>query len=70
MTVSYILVGGVGLSVGSGLTVSGLAPVGIMCATSISFLSSISTLFINEYFSKLRIRCTKLGDWITVNTFL
>ena len=29
--VSKILVGSVGLGVGSGLTVSGLAPVGIMC---------------------------------------
>ena len=58
MIVSEILIGGVGLSVSSGLTISGLAPVGIMCASSISFLSSISTLFTNEYFSKLKIRYT------------
>ena len=52
MIVTEILIGSVGLGVGSGLTISGLAPVGIMCASSISFLSSISTLVTNEYFSK------------------
>ena len=35
MIVSEILFGGVGLGVRSGLTISGLAPVGIMCAGSI-----------------------------------
>ena len=35
MIVSEIWIGGVGLSAGSGLTISGLAPVGIMCAGSI-----------------------------------
>ena len=52
------------------MTVSGLVPVGIMCASSISFLSSISTLITNEYFSKLKIRYTKLRDWIHVITLL
>ena len=52
MIVSEILIGRAGLGVGSGLTISGLAPVGIMCASSISFLSSISTIMTNEYFSK------------------
>ena len=70
MIVSEILIGGVGLGVGSGLTVSGLAPVGIMCAGSISFLSSLSTLITNEYISKLTIRYTKLRDWINVITLL
>ena len=41
MTVSEILILSVGLGVGSGLTVSGLAPVRIMCASSKSFLFSI-----------------------------
>ena len=50
MIVSEILIRSVGLGVGSGLTISGLAPVGIMTASSISFLSSISTLIINEFF--------------------
>ena len=68
--ISEILFGGVGLGLGSGLTKSGLAPVGIMCASSISFLSSISTLFTNEYFSKLKIRFTKLSDWNIFITLL
>ena len=68
--VSEILTGSVGLGVGSGLTVPGLSPVGIMCASSMSFLSSISTLITNEYFSKLKIRYTKLRDWINVITLL
>ena len=63
MIVSEILIGGVGLTVGSGLTISGLAPVGIMCAGSISFLPSVSTLVTNEYISKLKIRYKKLRDW-------
>ena len=35
--VSEILIGSVAFGVRSGLTISGLAPVGIMCASSISF---------------------------------
>ena len=70
MIVSEILIGGVGLSVGSGLTISGLAPVWIICASSTSFLSSVSTLITNEYISKLKIRYTKLRDWINVITLL
>ena len=34
MTISEILIGSVGLGVGSGLTISGLAAVGIKCASS------------------------------------
>ena len=41
-----------------------------MCASTMSFLSSISTLITIENISKLKIRCTKLGDWINVNTLL
>ena len=50
MIVSEILIHGVGLGVGSGLTITGLAPIGTMCASSISFLSSISTIITNESF--------------------
>ena len=70
MIVSENLIGSVGLDVGSGLTVTGLAPVGIMCASSISFLSSISTLITNECFSNLKNRYIKLRDWIKVITLL
>ena len=68
--VSEILIGTAGLTVGSSLTISGLAPVGVMCASSISFLSSISTLITNGYFSKIKIRYANLKDWINVNTLL
>ena len=59
MIVSEILRGVGGLGVGSGLAISGIAPVGMVTASSISFLSSISTIITNEYFSKLKIRYTK-----------
>ena len=55
MIVSEFSIVSVGLGAGSGLTVSGLAPVGIMCVGSISFLSSISTRITNENFPKLKI---------------
>ena len=67
--VSEILIGFSGLTVGSGLTISDLAPVGITCA-GVCFLSSISTLITNEYFSRLKIRYTKLRDWKNVITLL
>ena len=70
MIVSEILIGVGSLSVGSGLTVSGIAPVGMVTAGSISFLSSISTLVTNDFFLKLKIRYTKLRDWINVTTLL
>ena len=46
--VSESSIGVGGLSVGSGLTISGSAPVGVLTGSSISFLSSISTLITNE----------------------
>ena len=55
MIVSEFLKGVGGLSVGSGLTISGIAPAGMIAASGMSFLSSISTLITTEYFSKLRI---------------
>ena len=70
MIVSEIIIGGVGLAAGSTLTISGLATAGIVCSGGISFLSSISTLITNYYFSKLKLRCTKLREWIFVNTLL
>ena len=70
MIVSEILIGVGGLSVGSGLIISGIAPVGMVTAGSISFLSSISTLLTIEFFSKLKIRYNTLRDWISVTTLL
>ena len=70
MIVSKFLRGVGGLGVGSGLTISDIASVGMVTAYSISFLSSISTLTTNEYFSKLKLRYTKLRDWINVTTLI
>ena len=49
MIVSQILISTAGLTVGSGLTLSWLAPVGLFCASSISFLTSVSTLNTSKY---------------------
>ena len=67
---SKILIGTVELVVGSGLIASELAPVGIMCASSNTLLSSISSLITHECFSKLKTRCTKIQFWIIVITSL
>ena len=70
MIVSDFLIGTVGLSVGSGLSIPGSAPVGVVCAGSFSFLSGISTLIASENISKVKIRFTKLRDWIHVITLI
>ena len=70
MSVSAILVGAVGVSVQSGLTVLGVTPVGILCANSIFFSSNISALITIEYFSISKTRYTKVKDWVIVNTLL
>ena len=44
--------------------------VGIIASSSTAFLSSIAILITNEYISKLKIRYTKLRDWINVITLL
>ena len=70
MTVSELLIGLIGLGVGSRLTVSGLNPVGVMCASCFSSLSCISALITKEYFTNVKGRYTNLRDWINVITFL
>ena len=44
--------------------------VGIVISSSTALLTSIAILITNEYISKLKIRCTKLRDWINVITLL
>ena len=44
--------------------------VGIIASSSTAFLTSIAILITNEYISKLKIRYTKLRDWINVITLL
>ena len=43
---------------------------GSVFSSSTALLTSIAILINNEYISKLKIRCTKLQDWINVNTLL
>ena len=70
LIVSEFLFGSIGLVLGSSLTISGLAFVGNMCAGSISFLSSLSTLITNEHFSRIKITYTNIRNWINVITLL
>ena len=42
--------------------------VGIIISNSTALLTSIAILINNEYISKLKIRYTKLTDWINVTT--
>ena len=44
--------------------------VGIVFSSSTALLNSFAILVTNEYFSKLKIRYTKLRDWINVITLL
>ena len=44
--------------------------VGIIISSSTALLTSIAILITNEYISKLKIRYTKLRDWINVITLL
>ena len=43
---------------------------GIINSSSTALLTSIAILITNEYISKLKIRYTKLRDWINVITLL
>ena len=43
---------------------------GMIISSSTALLTSIAILITNEYISKLKIRYTKLRDWINVITLL
>ena len=43
---------------------------GILLTSSTALLTSIAILITNEYIPKIKIRYTKLRDWIDVITFL
>ena len=69
LIISEILVGSAS-AVGSstmGLIIPGA---GIIISSSTALLTSIAILITNEYISKLKIRYTKLRDWINVITLL
>ena len=44
--------------------------IGIVLTSSAAFLTSIATLITNEYLSEIRLRYTKLSDWINFITIL
>ena len=60
----------VGTSSAAGSSTMGLINpiVGILISSSTALLTSIAILITNEYNSKLKIRYTKLRDWINVIT--
>ena len=65
LIVTEIIVGG-GSAIGSS-TMGLINPsVGIIASSGTAFLTSIAILITNEYISKLKIRYTKLRDWINV----
>ena len=69
LIITEILVGSAS-AVGSS-TMSLINPgVGIIISSSTALLTSIAILITNEYISKLKLRYTKLRDWINVITLL
>ena len=69
LIVTEILVGG-GSAIGTS-TMGLINPSGgIIASSTTTFLTSIAILITNEYISKLKIRYTKIRDWINVITLL
>ena len=69
LIITEILVGS-GSAIGSS-AMSMINPgAGIVISSSTALLTSIAILITNEYISKLKIRYTKLRDWINVITLL
>ena len=62
------------LGSGSAITTSRISLInpstGIVLTSSTALLTSVAILITNEYISKLKIRFTKLGEWINVITLL
>ena len=69
MIISEILIG-VGSTVGSSSMALINPGAGIVVSSSTALLTSIAILITNEYISKLKIRYSKLRDWINVITLL
>ena len=69
LTITETLIGG-GSAIGSSLMCLINPAAGIVVSSSTTLLTSIAILITNEYISKLKIRYTKLGDWIKVITLL
>ena len=69
LIITEILVGA-GSAVGSSSMALINPGAGIVISSSTAFLTSIAILITDEYISKLKIRYTKLRDWINVITLL
>ena len=71
ITILEILVGVSGRIVGTSLSITGVGTsIGVPIAGCSSFLASVATLILNEFFSKLKLGYTKLKDWINMITIL
>ena len=69
LNITEILIGS-GSAIGTS-TMSLINPsIGVVLTSSSALLTSIAILITNEYISKLKIRYTKLRDWINVITLL
>ena len=69
LIISEILIGS-GSAIGTSLMGLINPGVGIIISSSTALLTSIAILITNEYISELKIRYTKLRDWINVITLL
>ena len=69
LIITEILIGA-GSAVGSSSMALINPGAGIVISSSTALLTSIAILITNEYISKLKIRYTKLRDWINVITLL
>ena len=66
-----IIMGASGLTVGTALSVTRVgATIGIPIAGASAFLTSVAVLITNEYIAKLKMRYTKLRDWINMISLL
>ena len=70
----YLFITGILIGSGSAISTSTMSLInprfGIVLSSSTALLTSIAILITNEYISKLKIRYTKLRDWIIVITLL
>ena len=69
LIITEILVGG-SSAIGTSLMSIINPSIGIIASSTTAFITSIAILITNEYISKLKIRYTKLRDWINVITLL
>ena len=67
LSITEILVGSAS-AVGTSTTGLKIPGAGIIISSSTALLTSIAILITNEYISNLKIRFTKLRDWINVIT--